>query len=64
MIQYTVSRCRKNNALYGAIHGAMEPYETLCGLEVDENWFILTNSGDGEITCKKCLLVAAKEDAA
>ena len=51
---YTVSRCRKNNDLYGAVHDSMDCKTTLCGVEMDENWFVLTNAFNGEATCKKC----------
>jgi len=59
---YTARRCRKKtpsrsygaNDLHGPTHGSMDCHITLCGLPMDENWYVLTNGFDGEITCKKC----------
>jgi hypothetical protein len=52
---YTVQRTRKNDILYGPTHGSKYAEETFCGLECDHNWFIINNTFDGEVTCKKCL---------
>jgi hypothetical protein len=54
-IAYTVSRCRKDNTLYGKVHGSDDSTTTLCGLDIDSSWWVITNNGFGEITCKKCL---------
>lgn len=51
---YIVSRCRKNDELYGKIHKALNDKKTVCGLTIDENWWILC-PGDKEIDCKQCL---------
>ena len=55
---YTVNRCRKNsNNLYGASHGSDDGETTVCGLNLDHNWYITNNTFDGKITCKKCLKI-------
>lgn len=53
-IVYTVSRCRNNEELYGAIHGSSDAIITHCGIELDHNWWVVTNAFDGNVTCKKC----------
>jgi hypothetical protein len=61
---YTIQHVRKDDTLYGPIHGAMVDYETLCGLSTSHKWWILTNAFNGTPTCKKCLktpLVPSKE---
>jgi hypothetical protein len=52
---YSMQRCRKNNRRYGKIHFAHHEFETLCGLETNEDWWILTNKHDGDATCPKCI---------
>lgn len=53
---YTIQRYRpKSDKLFGAIHYSDDGNTTLCGLEIDDRWWILTNNRDGEATCKKCL---------
>jgi len=52
---YTVQRIRKDNTLYGPIHGSWDGDETVCGKLTDHNWYVLTNAFDGETTCKRCL---------
>ena len=52
---YTVCRCRKDDTLYGHIHGSKDGETTLCNQKLDENWMIINNTFDGKITCKKCL---------
>ena len=52
---YTVSRCKKDNTLYGPTHGARDVDETVCGQEIDDDWWIVSNAFDGVVTCKKCL---------
>ena len=51
---YTVSRCRKDDKLYGKVHMAESSQHTLCGLEINENWW-LGYFEDLKVTCKKCL---------
>jgi len=58
--RYTASRIRKDDVLYGPIHGCSPSgNETLCGHEIDENWYIVTTKYDGKITCQKCLRLLA-----
>ncbi len=53
---YVFSRVRAtSDKLYGATHAASNPFDTLCGLETDQNWWLISNEGKGKITCKKCL---------
>ena len=52
---YTVQRCRKNGETYGSIHGSMDANTTLCGIEMGENWWVLTNAFDAAPECKRCL---------
>lgn len=52
---YTTRRCRKNGDLYGKTHGSMDGGKTVCGEDMDEKWWILTNAFDGRVTCKRCL---------
>jgi len=60
---YTVRRCKKDDTLYGPIHGSPDGDVTLCGQETDHNWWILTNDFSGKITCKKCLEKCPQERA-
>lgn len=57
---YTIQRCKKDDTLYGPIHGSDNGETTLCGQDVDTNWWILNNTFDGIITCKKCLKILTK----
>lgn len=61
---YLVSRCRKDDSLYGPLHGTWDADKTLCDHEIDgEHWWILHTDGDGmKVTCKRCLKEMAKED--
>jgi len=34
---------------------------TLCGLEINENWFVLSNKFLNKINCQKCLKEINKE---
>jgi len=53
---YTVQKCRAlSEKKYGAIHYAECNGGTLCGKEINQNWWILTTAHDGIATCKKCL---------
>lgn len=57
-IQYSLSRCRKNKDLYGSSHLAEDDKKTLCGLEINENWYITGHNIHSTLqptTCKKCL---------
>ena len=52
---YTVQKIKKDDTLYGEIHGSEDGQETLCIKELDNNWYILNNTFDGDITCKICI---------
>ena len=58
---YSMQRCRKNNQRYGKIHFAHHEFETLCGLETNEEWWILTSRHDGAATCPKCIRANAQD---
>jgi hypothetical protein len=51
---YTAVRCTKAGKEYGRSHGSMDCAITTCGLEMDEQWIILTNAFDGTPQCEKC----------
>jgi len=51
---YTVQKITKSDKLYGPIHGSEDGSQTLCGKSIDENWYILNNNHDGEMTCLEC----------
>ena len=53
--EYTVQRITKADKFFGPVHGLNKGSKTLCGRQIDENWYILTVNYDGEVTCKKCL---------
>ena len=59
---YTVKRCKNNfnDELFKTSHGSDNGEFTLCGIEINENWYITHNEFDGIITCKKCLNVFKK----
>uniref|UniRef100_A0A6M3L2X9 Uncharacterized protein n=1 Tax=viral metagenome TaxID=1070528 RepID=A0A6M3L2X9_9ZZZZ len=53
---YTVQKCRlKDVIFYGPIHGSDDGNITICGMSVNEEYYIINNTFDGEITCIKCL---------
>jgi len=52
--RYTVSKCRKDDSLFGPVHGSDDSENTICGQEIDHHWWIVNNTYDGGITCKKC----------
>lgn len=54
-IVYTMSRCKKNDELYGPRHASSDGEKTFCGQSSDHNWWIVTNGFDGVVTCKKCI---------
>jgi hypothetical protein len=55
--RYTVSRCRKDDSLYGPKHGSEHCEYTLCRQEINMTWWIVDNDFNGGITCKKCLKI-------
>ena len=52
---YTVQRITKKDIFKGYIHGSVDGEKSVCGIEFDNNWYILNNTFDGKITCKKCI---------
>ena len=54
---YTVSRCRKDDTLFGPTHGSDNAESTVCGQIIDVNWYIVNTTFQGIITCKKCLKI-------
>ena len=52
----TVKKCKNkyDDELFKTSHGSDDGEETLCGIELNENWYITNNEFDGIITCKKC----------
>lgn len=57
MTEYTVRRCRSlsNDERIGPTHGSDDGEYTICGIEIDQYWWIETSDGSGTVTCKKCL---------
>lgn len=41
-------------------HGSDYGEITICGLEINSDWYIINNTFDGKITCKKCLNLIKK----
>ena len=54
---YTVQRIRKDDTLYGPLHGSVDAEKTICGIALNTNWYIIDNTFDGKITCKECLKI-------
>ncbi len=54
-VEYTVQKISKKDKVYGVVHGSYNVRETICGVDINENWTVITNDYDGKITCKKCL---------
>jgi len=52
---YTVSLCKHDDSLYGKTHGSKDGEMTVCGKELNHNYYIINNTFDGVITCSKCL---------
>jgi len=55
--RYTVS---EYDSLLGPVHGSDDGEITICGQELDHHWWIVDNTYDGEITCKKCIKILDK----
>jgi hypothetical protein len=51
---YVVCRYRKSGERYGKVHMAEDSQRTLCGLDINEHWWI-GYSDDYKVTCPKCL---------
>jgi hypothetical protein len=52
--QYAVMRWTKNEVLYGAVHGSLDGYETICCLKIDSGWWIIDNNYGVDPSCRKC----------
>lgn len=59
---YTVFKCnsKTNDEKVGPLHWSDDGIKTLCGKDIDENWYILDNTFTGDATCKKCVKVDEK----
>lgn len=43
------------------IHYSIDSFETLCGKEINEQWYILTTTGDtSKVSCPKCIKEAKR----
>jgi hypothetical protein len=61
---YTLSRCRRDEKLYGQVHGSSDCEITNCGMDANEDaWMILSNDFTGIVTCRKCLAEQSKATA-
>lgn len=58
---YTLQRITKSDKLIGPAHAADTDLITICGQDIDENWWIINNTSTGTITCKECLNILKKE---
>jgi len=56
---YTISKCKRKTGLeiYEKSHGSHDAETTLCGISLNEDWYITNNTYDGIITCNKCLKI-------
>lgn len=55
---YTVQRARlKDNTLYGPTHASNDTLFTVCDLDIDNRWWVVNNTHDGHVTCRKCLRI-------
>lgn len=54
---YTVHKCKSstNDEKLGDAHYADNDQETICGLSIDEKWYISDNTFTGIATCPKCI---------
>jgi len=59
----TFQRCRKRDQLYGRIHSANDGNRTLCGLPMDERWWILTTDGKHAPECDQCAVYGLTESS-
>ena len=63
LIEYTVKKCKNknNDELFKTSHGLKDCELTLCGENINENWYITHTNFDGIITCEKCKTVLKGE---
>lgn len=61
-MSYTVHYCKNkhDDSPRGLHHASKDAKETLCGKQIDERWYISNNTGDGKITCPRCLRIQKK----
>lgn len=52
---YTLSRCRKSDKLYGKVHGSSGMGTTLCGILLNESWWVIDNRHKGKMECQDCI---------
>jgi len=54
-----VYRCKSktNDERKGPFHYSDDSIKTLCGKDIDENWYICDNTFSGTSTCKECLRI-------
>ncbi len=54
---YAVAKCKDSDCLElsNIIHGSVWGAETICGKQLNENWYITANDATGVITCKDCI---------
>jgi hypothetical protein len=53
---YTLSKVTKSDKIVGLTHGSNNGFQTLCGEEITQNWWIYSNDHTEKPTCKKCFL--------
>lgn len=58
---YAVQRCNKSDMLFGMIHGSDDCLHTICGISINESWWIISNDSSRTPTCKKCVSTAQTE---
>lgn len=58
---YTVYQCKSmsSNARRGALHYSDDAEVTLCGREVNEQWYVCDNTFTGVATCRECVRIDA-----
>ena len=52
---YTVRKVSKEDRIYGPSHGTEDCDKTLCGIQINETWYLTDHSYNGTITCADCL---------
>ena len=51
---YAVQRCRKDGSLYGQVHASADADCTVCGVQMNHNWWIIDNTHSLEPACPRC----------
>ena len=52
---YTVQRCTDDGSRHGYIHYSGDGHATVCGIELNKYWWILTNDHKGIANCPECI---------